>query len=201
VDQPRPSRRLAAQPAHAADAPEEAPASARPQRPRAGCGTKVCARVGLIARTDAQVVSQTAPPEGAIRHVTPDRPLALTAFSGFFAFGTLMSGISAASLAWPGSALEPMWRLKPEAREVLGSLGPWAVPLLLTVAATCAGAAVGLRKERRWGHRLAVGVLAANLVGDLLNAVVRGDRRTLVGLPIGGAMLAYLLSQRIRDRF
>jgi hypothetical protein len=48
---------------------------------------------------------------------------------------------------------------------------------------------------------LAVGVLAANLVGDLLNAVVRGDRRTLVGLPIGGAMLAYLLRRRIRDRF
>lgn len=133
--------------------------------------------------------------------MTHDRPLALTALSGFFALGTLMSGMSAVSLAWPGAALEPMWRVKPEAREALGRLGPWAVPLLLTVAASCAGSAVGLRRERRWGHRLAVGVLAANLVGDLLNAVVRGDRRTLVGLPIGGALLAYLLSRRIRDRF
>ena len=130
-----------------------------------------------------------------------DRPLGLTALSCFFAFGTLMSGLSAVSLARPGSALEPMWRLKPEARLAFGRLGPWAVPLLLTVAAACAGAAVGLRRERRWGHRLAVGVLATNLVGDLLNAVVRGDRRTLVGLPIGGAMLTHLLSRRIRDRF
>jgi hypothetical protein len=134
-------------------------------------------------------------------HVAHDRPLALTALSGFFALGTLMSGMSAASLARPGSALEPMWRLNPEAREALGQLGPWAVPLLVSVAATCAGSAVGLRRERRWGHRLAVGVLAANLVGDLLNALVRGDRRTLVGLPIGGAMLAYLLSRSIRGRF
>ena len=130
-----------------------------------------------------------------------DRPLALTALSGFFAFGMLISSTSAVSLALPGSRLEPMWRLNPEARQAFGRLGPWAVPLLLTVAATCAGSALGLRRERRWGHRLAVGVLAVNLVGDLLNAVVRGDRRTLVGLPIGGAMLTYLLSRRIRDRF
>ncbi len=133
--------------------------------------------------------------------MTHDRPPGLTALSGFFAFGTLMSGTSAVLLARPGSALEPLWRLNPEAREALGRMGPWAVPLLLTVATACAGSAAGLWRERRWGHRLAVGVLAANLVGDLLNAVVRGDRRTLVGLPIGGAMLAYLLSRRIRDRF
>jgi hypothetical protein len=31
--------------------------------------------------------------------------------------------------------------------------------------------------------------------------VVRGDWQTLIGLPIGGAMLAYLLSRRIRDWF
>jgi hypothetical protein len=125
----------------------------------------------------------------------------LTALSGFFALGMLISSTSAGSLALPGSRLEPMWRLNPEARQAFGRLGPWAVPLLLTVAATCAGSALGLQRERRWGHRLAVGVLAANLVGDLLNAGVRGDRRTLVGLPIGGAMLTYLLSRRIRDRF
>ena len=133
--------------------------------------------------------------------MTQARPRALSALSGFFAFGTLVSGTSAVSLAWPGSALEPMWRLTPDARAALARLGPWAVPLLLTVAAACAGSAAGLWRERRWGHRLAVGVLTVNLVGDLLNAVVRGDRRTLVGLPIGGAMLGYLLSRRIRDCF
>jgi hypothetical protein len=44
-------------------------------------------------------------------------------------------------------------------------------------------------------------VLGCNLLGDRPNALVRGDRRTLIGLPIGGAMLVYLLSRRIRDHF
>jgi hypothetical protein len=39
------------------------------------------------------------------------------------------------------------------------------------------------------------------LLGDALNALVRADWRTLIGLPIGGAMLAYLLSKRVRNRF
>jgi hypothetical protein len=33
-----------------------------------------------------------------------------------------------------------------------------------------------------------VAVLAVNLVGDTTNAVMRGDLRTLIGLPIGGAL-------------
>jgi hypothetical protein len=94
-----------------------------------------------------------------------------------------------------------MWRINPEARVGLVRLGPWAVALTLAVTLACGGAAVGLWSGRRWGYRVAVGVLTCNLLGDLLNAVVRGDRRTLVGLPIGAVMLAYLLSGRVGDRF
>jgi len=130
-----------------------------------------------------------------------DPPLAMTALILFFAAGALISGTSALALAFPGSWLEPIWRLNPEARSALVQLGPWAVVLMLGVSAACAGAAGGLWTGRRWGHRVAVGVLATNLVGDLFNAVVRGDRRTLIGLPIGGLLLGYLLSRRIRDRF
>ena len=32
-----------------------------------------------------------------------------------------------------------------------------------------------------------------NLVGDTFNAVFRGDLRTLIGLPIGGLMIWYLM--------
>jgi hypothetical protein len=129
------------------------------------------------------------------------RPVGLAALSAFFAAGALISATSALALAFPGSWLEPMWRLNPEARVVFARLGPWAVLLMITVSAACGGAAVGLWAGHRWGHRLAVGVLSFNLLGDGLNAVVRGDRRTLLGLPIGGAMLTYLLSRRVRDRF
>ena len=42
------------------------------------------------------------------------------------------------------------------------------------------------------GRRLAIGVLTVNLVGDSLNALLRHDPRTLIGLPIGGLMILYL---------
>lgn len=133
--------------------------------------------------------------------MTTERPFGLTALSVFFGVGVLASSVSALALAFPGSWLESVWRLNPEARVGFARLGPWAVVLMIVVALACSGAAVGLWIGRRWGYRLAVGVLSCNLLGDLLNAAVRGDHRTLIGLPIGGAMLAYLLSRRIRARF
>jgi len=57
-----------------------------------------------------------------------------------------------------------------------------------------------LATRARWGVSLALGILAVNLVGDLLNAFLRHDLRTLIGLPIGGAMIAYLLMRgRVED--
>jgi hypothetical protein len=114
----------------------------------------------------------------------------------FFWFGALAAGVSAVTLAFPGSPLELVWRLNPTARADLGRLGPWAVVLMLVVSAACAGAAVGLWTGRPGGRRLAIGLLMVNLIGDLLNALVRGDPRALIGLPIGGAMLWYLLAPR-----
>ena len=50
-------------------------------------------------------------------------------------------------------------------------MGPWAIVLLTVVALACGLAAY---------------------------AVVRGDWRTLIGLPIAGAVIAYLLTPRVR---
>ncbi|HEX4631371.1 MAG TPA: hypothetical protein VH188_10435, partial [Chthoniobacterales bacterium] len=47
-----------------------------------------------------------------------------------------------------------------------------------------------------WGRRLAIGVLTVNVVSDLFNAVFRHDVRTLIGLPIGGLMIWYLISRK-----
>jgi len=129
------------------------------------------------------------------------RPAGLVLLALFFAFGTLMSGVTALALAAPGRWSEQLWRLNPAARTGFEAMGGWAVPFMLLVAAACAGAASGLWLGRLWGHRLALAVLSLNLVGDVSNALVRGDRRTLIGLPIVGAMIAYLVSRRIRERF
>ena len=73
--------------------------------------------------------------------------------------------------------------------------------MMILVAAACASAAVGLWTRRLWGYRLAVGLLSVNLVGDVLNGFLRGDWRTLIGVPIGGVMLGYLLRRRTREQF
>ena len=66
---------------------------------------------------------------------------------------------------------------------------------MLTVGIACALAAIGLAKNAAWGRRLALAILAVNLIGDSATAIVRHDPRTLIGLPIGGGMIAYLLSR------
>ena len=129
------------------------------------------------------------------------RPLGITALSVFFAAGTIPATMSAVALAWPGAWSEAMWRLKPEAPGQFARLGPLAIPLMVVVAAACVAAAVGLWKRKLWGFRIALALVTLNLMGDLLNAGIRGDWRTLVGLPIGGAILAYLLSNPVRRWF
>src|SRR5215212_4541646 len=107
----------------------------------------------------------------------------------FFAAGALVCALTMLALAFPGSVLEPMWQLKPQARDDFQEMGIWAVVLMAAVGAACGLAAFGLARGAEWGRRVAVAVLTVNLVGDVLNAIFRHDVRTLIGLPIGGLMI------------
>jgi hypothetical protein len=127
---------------------------------------------------------------------TAVRPAGITALSLFFVFGALMSGLAAGMLRFPGSFLEPLWRLNPHAHKGFASLGIWAVLLMSVVCFACAAAAVGLSRCRRWGLWTAVTILSINLMGDTANAAITRDSRTLIGLPIGAIMIFYLLRKR-----
>ena len=129
------------------------------------------------------------------------RPVGLTILAAFFTFGSLMALLASLGLLFPGGVLEPMWALNPQAQVGLTALHSWGVVLMLTVGIACALAAIGLWTRAVWGHHLAVGILAVNLVGDGLNVIVRGDLRALIGLPIGGAIILYLLRSRVREQF
>jgi hypothetical protein len=129
------------------------------------------------------------------------RPVGLTLLSAFFVFGALMASLAFLGLLFPGGVLEPMWRLNRHAQVGLLELQWWGILLMLGVAIACALAAIGLWIRARWGHRLAVTILAVNLLGDLFNALVLGDLRTLIGIPVGGAMIFYLMSARTRAQF
>jgi hypothetical protein len=115
----------------------------------------------------------------------------------FFATGALISLVVMLALAFPGSYLESIWRLKPEAQMQFQTIGRGvSITLMAVVATACGLAAVGLAKNAEWGRRLAIGVLTINLVGDSLNAFFMRDAKTLIGLPIGGLMILFLIRTR-----
>jgi hypothetical protein len=72
--------------------------------------------------------------------------------------------------------------------------------LMLVVASGCALAAIGLWHGTLWGVRLGLAILFINIIGDLVNVVTRHDYRSLVGLPIAGAMIFYLAWSTSRRR-
>ena len=107
-----------------------------------------------------------------------------------------MSGLTSLMLLFPHTILEPLWRLNPRAREGLAGLGPRAVLLMVFVCGACTTASVGLGRMTRWGWWTALGILTINMIGDTTNGIVNRDWRTLIGIPIGGAMLTYLILRR-----
>jgi hypothetical protein len=123
------------------------------------------------------------------------------ALSAFFAFGTLAAGLSCIALLTPGGLLEPIWQLNPRAQLAFRSMGPWSIALLFIVATACALSAIGVWIRARWGHRLALAMLCLDFLADAITALVRGEWHTLIGLPIAGALVAYLLSAAVRRQF
>lgn len=118
----------------------------------------------------------------------------------FFGAGAFICLVTTLALAFPGGFLEPIWRLKPEARVQFQQIGNWSIALMASVGAACGLTALGLASNAEWGRRLAIGVLTVNLVGDTLNAILRYDPITLIGLPIGGLMIWYLIRKGRKPR-
>jgi hypothetical protein len=111
----------------------------------------------------------------------------------FFVFGATACAVTIAMLLAPAGRVGFLWRLNPEAQVGFQRIGTaFSVLLMLGVGLACACAAVGLAWQKGWARRLAIGILAVNLIGDCVNFVARHDPRTLIGLPIGGAMIIYL---------
>jgi hypothetical protein len=109
----------------------------------------------------------------------------------------LISLVVMLELAFPGSYLESIWRSKPEARNQFEEIGRGvSIVLMAVIGIACGLAAVGLAQAAKWGRLLAIGILTANLVGDSVNALLRHDPKTLIGLPIGGLMIWYLSRAR-----
>src|SRR5262249_58904455 len=85
-------------------------------------------------------------------------------FAAFFAFGAIMCAFTVCLLLFPGSALDSLWRLNPDARLAFQSLGYWSLVLMGTVGTACLFAAIGLWRGRPWGTWLALIILSFNML-------------------------------------
>ncbi len=80
-------------------------------------------------------------------------------------------------------------------------MGFGALILMSAVCLACALAAIGLLRRLPWARLLAIAILSVNMIGDSAAAVVRGDPRTLVGLPIAALLIAYLMGNKVKSWF
>lgn len=129
------------------------------------------------------------------------RPVGIIALCIFFSAGALISFTAGVSLLIPGNLLEPMWRLNPRGHESLVQMGSWATILLFAVSLSCAAAAAGLWRRAGWGHRVAVTLIAINLLSSVANTLLGTEPRAIVGIPIALGLMLYLLSKPVRNYF
>ena len=132
---------------------------------------------------------------------TAGSPRGKTAIGIVLLFGAVMASLAGATLLWRGTALDRMWTLNPRAYKDLAPLGKVVGIPFLMLGVLLAVACMGWFKRRVWGWRLAVAIIAIQVLGDLVNAfrgdVVRGG----VGFVIAGALLVYLLRPEVRAAF
>jgi hypothetical protein len=131
----------------------------------------------------------------------PPNPLALTAIGIFLIFGACMASLAATTLLWRGTAFDRVWALNPAAFRQLAPLGARVGILFLLLSAALAAAAIGWFRRRLWGWKLAVAIIATQVLGDVVNCI-RGDwLRGGIGVVIAGALLLFLMRSRVRLAF
>jgi len=129
------------------------------------------------------------------------KPPGFTALGIFFFFGAIMASLAATTLLWRGTALDRLWVLNPTAYKQLAPLGATVGILFLLLGAALTAAGIGWFRRRLWGWRLAVAIIATQVLGDAVNCV-RGDwLRGGTGVIIAGALLLFLLQAKIRATF
>jgi hypothetical protein len=124
----------------------------------------------------------------------------LTAFGFLLIFGALMASLASTTLVWRGSILDHVWVLNPRAYNRLAPFGRIVgIPFLgLSVGLATA---VGWFKRRLWGWRLAVAIIAVQILGDLINLFHGRVLEGGIGVAIAGALLSYLLRAPVKGVF
>ena len=129
------------------------------------------------------------------------KPPGFAAIGVFLFFGATMAGLAATTLLVPGTILDRAWTLNPTAYKQLSPLGSEIGILFVILALVLVVSGVGWFQHSLWGWRLAVAVIATQVIGDIVN-LVRGDLlRGGIGVIVACALLLCLLTPRVRAAF
>jgi hypothetical protein len=119
----------------------------------------------------------------------------------FFVFGTLASFYAGMTLVFPGTSLDRLWVLNPRAHHELSAFGRWTGISFFLLACALALTTLGWFKRRLWGWRLAVVIVASQVLGGLVHIFFGRVAQGVVGLTISGALLFYFLGAKVRAEF
>lgn len=109
-----------------------------------------------------------------------------------------MASLAGVTLTWRGTALDRIWALNSRGYQHLAPFGGKAGVLFLVLAVILFASGIGWLKRRPWAWRLAVMIILAQVIGDLVNLLTG---HILEGVPIAAGLLVYLLRPRIRSLF
>jgi hypothetical protein len=129
------------------------------------------------------------------------RPLGFAVLGAFLFFGAVMAGLAGTTLLWRGTVFDRAWMLNPTAYRQLSPLGSKIGILFLLLSSALLASGIGWFRHRLWGWRLAVAIIAIQVLGDIINLVKRDFLRRGIGVVIASAVLIYLLTPRVRAEF
>jgi hypothetical protein len=125
----------------------------------------------------------------------------MTAIGVFLFFGAVMAFLVGTTLTWKGTVLDQMWVLNAHAYKQLSPFGRTVGIPFLVLSATLAAAGVGWFGRRLWGWRLAVAIIASQVLGDLVSILMGHAIRGAAGAAVAGALLYFLLRPDVRAAF
>lgn len=112
-----------------------------------------------------------------------------------------MASLAGTTLVWPGTSLDRMWVLNRSAYHQLAPFGSAVGVVFLLLAIVLAVAGIGWLKRRRWGWRLAVVIIATQVLGDFVNALRGNVAQGATGAAIAGALFLYMTRRQVRAVF
>jgi vacuolar-type H+-ATPase subunit I/STV1 len=127
-------------------------------------------------------------------------PPGFSAIGLFLFFGAIMASLAATTLLWRDTVLDRLWALNPKAYKQLMPLGGTVGVLFLLLGVALATACIGWFRRRLWGWRLAVVIIATQILGDVINFVRRDLLRGGAGVIIASVLLLFLLGHKSEPR-